>query len=137
MTMRSSSDAAFNASVYTATMIYLGFLGGSNNAFYYFGGTSEAAPSWAAITADLDQARAYMGQATLGLFAPHLYNIASSSSYGSDFHDVTVGTNNDPAGAPSYSAGSGYDLPTGLGTPIVTGLLHSLATGVPYSLTMP
>ncbi len=135
--MRTTSDVSFNASVYTATMIYLGFLGGSNNAFYYFGGTSEAAPSWAAITADLDQARAYSSQKTLGLLAPDLYKIASSGSYGSDFHDVTVGTNNDPAGALGYSAGRAYDLPTGLGTPIVTGLLNSLAKGVPYSLTMP
>jgi subtilase family serine protease len=136
--MRTTSDVAFNASVYTSTLIYLGFLGGNNNGFYFFGGTSEASPSWAAITADLDQARATEStpQGPLGLMSPKLYKLASKPmTYAADFHDVTVGENNDPASATGFSAGTGYDLPTGLGTPIVTGLLNSLAPGVRYSLS--
>ncbi|MDA8103480.1 MAG: S53 family peptidase [Nitrospiraceae bacterium] len=132
--MRTTSDVAFNASVYTATMIYLGFLGAANNNFYFFGGTSEASPSWAAITADIDQARG----SAVGLFAPKLYKLASNAAtYASDFHDITVGENNDPAGGVGFSAGKGYDLPTGLGTPIVTGLLSSLAPNAAYGLSMP
>ena len=132
--MRTTSDVAFNASVYTATMIYLGFLGGTNNNFYFFGGTSEASPSWAAITADIDQASG----SPMGLFAPKLYNLAShAKTYAADFHDITVGENNDPAGGVGFFAGKGYDLPTGLGTPIVTGLLSSLAPSATYSLSMP
>lgn len=115
---RTTSDVAFNASVYTATMIYLGFLGGSNNGFYFFGGTSEAAPSWAAITAGLDQAAGR----DLGQMNPILYRAPSA-----DFHDITVG--NDALGGPGYSAGPGYDLPTGLGTPIVSKLIGSVAPG--------
>lgn len=132
--MRSISDVSFNASVYTATLIYLGFLGGSANGFYFFGGTSEAAPSWAAITADLNQAKG----SDLGPLNPLLYAIASTSAYAKDFHDVTVGNDQLPfPSAAGFAAGRGYDMPTGLGTPIVTGLLASLAPGASYSLSQP
>lgn len=134
--MRTTSDVAFNSSVYTATLIYLGFLGGSNNGFYFFGGTSEAAPSWAAITADLDQAHG----SDLGQLDPVLYSIASNAkSYAADFHDVTVGNNQEPypSGAPGSPASTGYDVPTGLGTPVVTGLLKTLAPRTSYSMTQP
>ncbi|MGC8633984.1 MAG: S53 family peptidase [Candidatus Limnocylindrales bacterium] len=138
-TMRTTSDVAFNASVYTATMIYLGFLGGSNNGFYFFGGTSEGAPSWAAITADLDQARASQGGSPLGQLNPTLYGLATNvKSYSAAFHDVTVGNNQDPYPAgPGFLAGKGYDLPTGLGTPNVTGLLRWLAPGASSSFQVP
>ncbi len=128
--MRTTSDVAFNASVYTGTMIYLGFLGSSQNGFYFFGGTSESAPSWAAITADLVGARG----ANFGQFAPVLYRLASNpKTYAQDFHDITVGNNAIADGvpgftaSPGFNAGTGYDLPTGLGSPIVSGLLASLA----------
>ena len=129
--VRTTSDVAFNASVYTATMIYLGFLGGSNNGFYFFGGTSEGAPSWAAVTADLDQAMTSVGRSPLGEVNPTLYGLATKvKTYSADFHDVTVGENNDPyPTAPGFPAGTGYDLPNGLGTPVVSGLLSSLAPG--------
>ncbi|MHB1986428.1 MAG: S53 family peptidase [Acidimicrobiales bacterium] len=135
MSMRTTSDVSFNASVYTATMIYLGFLGGSNNGFYFFGGTSEASPSWAAITADLDQAAG----TSLGLLNPTLYSLAGNpTTYAADFHDVTVGNNQDPyPSAPGFPANTGYDLPTGLGTPIVSGLIHSLAPGASAGYTQP
>jgi subtilase family serine protease len=137
--MRTTSDVAFNASVYTATMIYLGFLGGSSNGFYFFGGTSEGAPSWAAITADLDQALASVGGSPLGQLNPTLYSLAAGAkTYGADFHDVTVGNNQDPyPTGPGFPAGKGYDLPTGLGTPNVTGLLHALAPAAGYSFQLP
>ncbi len=138
LTTRWTSDVSFNASVYTATMIYLGFLG-PNNGFYFFGGTSEASPSWAAITADLDQAAGH----DLGAMNPVLYGLASSpATYAQDFHDVTVGNNAFPSGTASattgFSAGSGWDSPTGLGTPIVSGLITSLgAPGTTTGNTLP
>ena len=133
--MRTTSDVAFNASVYTSTLVYLGFLGGSSNGFYFFGGTSEAAPSWAAITADLAQGAGH----SFGLLNPTLYALAASSaSYHADFHDVTVGNNRDPyPNAPGFPAATGYDLPTGLGTPIVSGLLASLAPGASAGYRQP
>ena len=46
---------------------------------------------------------------------PRLYQLPSS-----DFHDVTTGNN-------GYAAGSGYDLATGIGTPIANLLVPALA----------
>ncbi len=37
-------------------LTYLGFLGGTNNGFYFFGGTSAGSPQWSGITADVVQA---------------------------------------------------------------------------------
>ena len=119
--MRSTSDVAYNASVYTAVMVYLGFLG-PNNGFYFFGGTSEGAPQWAAITALADQAAGH----PLGLLNPQLYRIAQDpKAYAADFHDVTVGQN--ALYGPGFSAGTGYDMPTGLGSPNVANLIRTLA----------
>jgi subtilase family serine protease len=118
---RTTSDVAYNASVYTAVMVYLGFMGGSDNGFYFFGGTSEGAPQWAAITALADQAAGH----ALGFLNPLLYAIgANPTEYGADFHDVTVGDN--AFFSPGFPAGTGYDLPTGLGTPDVANLIGTL-----------
>ncbi len=120
---RTTSDVAFNASVYTATMIYLGFLGAASG-FYFFGGTSEGAPSWAALTAMADQSAGH----PLGQLNPLLYRIYSDpTAYAADFHDVTVG-DNAFAGA-GFPAGPGYDLPTGLGSPNAANLFVSLDDG--------
>lgn len=118
---RATSDVSFNASVYTGTMIYLGFLGSSNDGFYFFGGTSEGAPSWAAITALADQAAGH----ALGSMNPRLYALYGTKAASKDFHDVTQG-NNDFFG-PGFNAGVGYDFPTGIGSPDVANLIKSLA----------
>ena len=124
MSSRTTSDVAYNASVYTAVWVYLGFLG-SNSGWYFFGGTSEGAPQWAAIAALADEAAGH----PLGALNPLLYQIAQNpTQYASDFHDVTVGTNA-LAGGPGYAAGTGYDLPTGLGSPNVANLITTLAGG--------
>ena len=82
------------------------------------GGTSLAAPMWAGVIASVNQGRALAGQAALdgptGTL-PNLYALPAS-----DFHDVTTGNN-------GYSAGAGYDLVTGRGTPIVNVLAPALA----------
>jgi subtilase family serine protease len=118
---RTTSDVAYNASVYTAVLAYLGFLGGSSNGFYFFGGTSEGAPQWAAITALADQAAGH----ALGFLNPALYAIgANHTEYAADFHDVTAGDN--AFFSPGFAAGPGYDLPTGLGTPDVAHLIGTL-----------
>lgn len=134
LSSRSTSDVSFNASVYTSTLIYLGFLGSNNSGFYFFGGTSESAPSWAAIEADLNQAHG----SDLGTLNSQLYSIASNpATYAADFHDITVGNNRVPYPGPGYSAGTGYDLPTGLGSPIVSGLLSTFAPSAALGFTQP
>jgi kumamolisin len=90
------------------------------NAAKSIGGTSLATPVWAAVCAQLNQARAAVGLPTAGLLGPKLYPLAGTGA----FHDITSGTNG------QYSAGPGYDLCTGLGSPNVTNLIVALG-GVP------
>lgn len=118
---RTTSDVGYNASVYTAVLVYLGFFGGSANQFYFVGGTSEGAPQWAAIQALANQKAGRQ----LGFINPTLYAIgANAGKYAIDFHDITVGQNG--FNGPGFSAKVGYDLPTGLGTPNVANLLNDL-----------
>jgi subtilase family serine protease len=91
------------------------------------GGTSAGAPQWAGITALANQARANLGKGPIGAINPTLYAIYHSARYATDFHDITVG-NNQEVGTPiGYSAATGYDLPSGIGTPIVDQLVVDLA----------
>ena len=90
-----------------------------------FGGTSLATPMWAALIAIADQGRASAGMPSLDgptQTLPRLYALP-----GSDFHDVTSGSNGD------YSAGPGYDEVTGIGSPVANLLVNGLA-GVPAAI---
>jgi subtilase family serine protease len=80
------------------------------------GGTSAAAPVWAALLADANSSAACHGSA-IGFANPALY-AAAGSGYASYFNDVTAG-NNDFALAHGglYPAGVGYDMASGLGSP--------------------
>ncbi len=85
-----------------------------------YGGTSFAAPMWAGYLALVNQQSISNGNKALGFINPSLYSIGESSSYDSDFHDITSGSN-------GYSATTGYDLATGWGSPNGSGLLNALA----------
>ena len=87
-----------------------------------YGGTSFAAPMWAGYLALVNQQAVANGNHTVGFINPTLYTIGEGSSYGSDFHDVTSGSN-------GYSATVGYDLATGWGSPNGSGLITALAGG--------
>ena len=88
----------------------------------YYGGTSFAAPMWAGYLALINQQLAANGKSALGFINPSLYTIGLGSSYSTDFHDITSGSN-------GYSATTGYDLATGWGSPNGNGLINSLAGG--------
>jgi kumamolisin len=75
-----------------------------------FGGTSFAAPMWAGFLALVNQQAVANGSSTLGFVNPALYAALASSSYTSDFHDITSGGN-------SKGTAVGYDLTTGIGSP--------------------
>ncbi len=86
-----------------------------------YGGTSFAAPLWAAYIALVNQ----QAGAPIGFIDPTIYAQNESggsltSAYAADFHDITSGTSG------SYSAVTGYDLVTGWGSPN-TGLLGALS----------
>jgi subtilase family serine protease len=86
-----------------------------------YGGTSFAAPMWAGFMALINQQALANGNALLGFINPALYAIGVGSGYSTAFHDITSGTSG------SYSAGTGYDLVTGWGSPNGTGLINALA----------
>jgi subtilase family serine protease len=89
-----------------------------------WGGTSYAAPRWAGFMALVNQQAVAAGQSTLGFINPAIYPIGESSNYGCDFHDITSGSNG------KYSAGPGYDLVTGWGSPNGQYFINSLISGV-------
>jgi len=76
-----------------------------------YGGTSFAAPMWAGYIALVNQQLVANGKATIGFLNPTIYAENVTSSYATDFHDITSGTSG------SYSATTGYDLVTGWGSP--------------------
>ena len=81
-------------------------------------GTSAASPIWAGLIAIADQGRVLAGGTPLTGYTqtlPALYSLPSA-----DFHDIVNGNNGDPAGP-------GYDLATGLGTPVANLLVPALA----------
>jgi subtilase family serine protease len=86
-----------------------------------YGGTSFAAPMWAGYIALINQQLVANGKPAIGFINPTIYAQNVTSSYATDFHDITSGTSG------SYSAVVGYDLVAGWGTPNGTGLISALA----------
>jgi kumamolisin len=76
-----------------------------------YGGTSFAAPMWAGFIALVNQQRVANGKSDIGFINPYIYAENVTSTYGTDFHDITSGKSG------SYSAVTGYDLVTGWGSP--------------------
>jgi subtilase family serine protease len=95
-----------------------------------YGGTSFAAPMWAGYMALVNQQAVVNTGKTVGFINPSLYSIGAGSSYHSDFHDITSGSN-------GFSATAGYDLATGWGSPSGSGLIAALAgsAGSGFSLS--
>jgi kumamolisin len=101
--------------------------------WYPLGGTSLATPTLAAAAVLWDQQAKKAGLGSFGFLNPSLYRLASSATtYKRDFHDITTDTNDaqyDTLDCPSgcnpnhlYSAGTGYDMASGLGSPDVAKL---------------
>jgi len=86
-----------------------------------YGGTSFAAPMWAAYIALADEQSLNNGGTLLGFINPTIYAQNVTSSYTTNFHDITSGTSG------SYSAVTGYDLVTGWGSPNGANLINALA----------
>ena len=89
---RGVPDVSFNADpINSAILVYIsaGASVGIPAGYYLIGGTSEGAPSWAGIVADLNQ---YAG-APLGFLNPALYALGGRGLFHDFGHDVTVGNN--------------------------------------------
>jgi subtilase family serine protease len=114
---REIPDVAFDADPQTPVPVYDSFGGTGSRSWFAVGGTSFAAPSWAALLAIANQGRVLANNGTLvdqqALIA--LYALPQS-----DFHEILSGNN-------GFQAGFGYNLVTGLGSPqanlVVAGLV--------------
>ena len=101
-----------------------------SNSFEIVGGTSLSAPAWAGLVALVNQGRAAAGESSLNSSSPTdtlqaLYMLPQS-----DYNVIASGTN-------GYFAAAGYNLVTGLGTPVANLLVPDLiayqGSGTTYS----
>jgi subtilase family serine protease len=121
---RQVPDVAADAALETGWVIH------AEEAWEVNGGTSAAAPFWAAV-ATLTNASAACGGHAIGFVNPALYALGGSA-YATNFRDVTGPFT---GGKPTtdrfdetepFPAKVGYDMATGLGTPIASSLGASL-----------
>jgi subtilase family serine protease len=105
---RTSPDVSFLANPNTGVAVYDSGDGG----WFVVGGTSAGAPQIAATVALADQ----LGKTSLS----SAQTLAATYSEQADFYDITSGTN-------GYAAGTGYDLASGLGSPIANLCVPALA----------
>ena len=113
-TKRSTPDVSYDADPNTGVYVYDSTPYNGAKGWWDVGGTSAGAPQWAAIQA--------LGQTTGN---SNFYQDAKQSAV-SYFRDITSGSNGNPAGV-------GYDLATGLGSPITTNFAPQ--TGPDFSIS--
>jgi subtilase family serine protease len=114
---RSAPDVSMDGNPNTGVFVYDSYSGG----YFEVGGTSLSSPLWAGLIALGDQARGAAGSLNSTNILDSLYSAYHSASYSTDFHDVTAGSN-------GFSAGTGYDLVTGIGTPKAPGIVSLLSS---------
>ena len=120
---RGAPDVAADADPRTGMAI--AFSGGGHSYVLGGGGTSVAAPLWAAVIALANQDAGR----DLGFVDPALYRIGRSTHYHQAFHDVTTGTNTVELPAltiTGYPAAPGWDPVTGWGSPNAQALVPLL-----------
>ena len=83
------------------------------------GGTSQSAPIWAGLAAVMTQYLLANGGQPLGDLNPMLYRMAAGAPL-PGFRDVVLGGN------AVDTAGPGYDLVTGLGTPDIDNMVRNV-----------
>ena len=114
-TNRAVADVAAVANPSTGVAVYDSY---GLNGWTVFGGTSVATQVISAIYA--------RGTSPVSAGAGQLY-AAASSSYATDFYDVTSGSNGSCSVPDLCTAGTGWDGPTGLGTPNGAGAFWAVA----------
>ena len=100
----------------------------NNGTSAFVGGTSVAAPLWAAFTALVNEQATTLAQPPVGFLNPALYSLARGTNYATTFHDITTGNNTNTASPNNFYAVPGFDLVTGWGTPAGTNLINALTT---------
>ncbi len=119
---RTTPDVAFVADPATGAWVADPYNLDPSNPWEVVGGTSLSAPCWAGLVVLVNQGRAAAGKSALDSASStetqqSLYNLSQN-----DFHAITTGSN-------GYSASAGYNLVTGLGTPVADSLVSDLVAG--------
>ncbi|MGO9114213.1 MAG: autotransporter-associated beta strand repeat-containing protein [Thermoguttaceae bacterium] len=135
---RTYPDVSADANPNNGVAIYDSYDFGTSTPWFdgYFGGTSLATPLWAGVVAVADQGRAVSGLGSLDgktQTLPLLYQIDSAAP--ASFNDITTGSSIGPTSPPpSYAPAQGWDLATGIGSP-VGNLLVPRLVGIPAVTT--
>ncbi len=119
---RTTPDVSFLADPATGAWIADPYNLDPSNPWEVVGGTSLSAPCWAGLIALVNQGRSAAGQPTLNCARPTETQQAVYSLSQSDYHVITSGSN-------GYTAVAGYNLVTGLGTPVANLLVPDLVAG--------
>jgi hypothetical protein len=127
---RTTPDVALVADPATGAWIADPYNLPASNPFEVVGGTSLSAPGWAGLVALVNQGRAAAGQPALNSSSPIETQQALYSLPQGDYHAINSGYN-------GYTAGPGYNLVTGLGTPaanlVVPDLIAYQGPGTTYT----
>ncbi len=111
---RTVPDVSYNADPNTGFPVYTSNYNGSAG-WITVGGTSAGAPQWAAQQALVNASRG----TSLSNVVAAIYSVAGAA-YAADFFDITSGSNG------GYSAKTGYDYVTGLGSTNSQNLIPAL-----------
>ena len=117
---RTTPDVSLVADPSTGAWIADPYNLSADNPFEVVGGTSLSAPSWAGLIALVNQGRVAAGKTTLSSNGGTTSQAALYAAPASSFNSITSGTNG------GYNAAAGYNLVTGLGTPVADMLLPAL-----------
>lgn len=130
---RTTPDISFVGGSLTPVETYDSF--GNGGPIFNTWGTSVSAPCWAGLIAIADQGLTLQGKPTLNSSAAGFAGQTTVQTLLYDsplafFHDITSGYN-------GFNAGPGYDLVTGIGTPVANLLVPELAGLEPVAVTSP
>jgi subtilase family serine protease len=133
---REVPDIAYNAGINGGVIVRAfcpadpNVCGAGASVFFRVGGTSAGSPQWAGLIALTDQ----IAGGRVGDVNKMLYKLGKGGNASTYFHDITTGDNGlidvgPGTGTPiaGFSAGSGYDMATGWGTPIASALVPAIA----------
>lgn len=123
---RAVADVAFNADPSSGQYVATIAQGSTTVRWVSAGGTSLATPQWAGLLAVANAMRVAASKTVLGQPHAALYQQigAVPAQYAAAFKDVTTGSHGT---CTTCTAKTGYDTPTGWGTPNASALLTSLS----------
>jgi subtilase family serine protease len=131
---RAVADVAFNANPNSGQYVALISPGTTAVRWVSAGGTSLSTPQWAGLIAMANAVRVTGGKTVLGQPHAAIYQQigAVPTTYAAAFKDVASGSNGT---CTTCAAKTGYDTPTGWGTPNATSLLSSLGAATTSGTT--